>query len=268
STGIPTKSEQGDFNLAVYGVHGDAPHIVVACNSIADCYTTTAWAAELATRLQTLVIVLSDQFLGQSLQVISEPDKTDFSAAGVLAPLEEVQPYQGYLDTETGISPMAVPGLIGAMYTAEGLEHNQNAVPSPKAAEHLRQLNKRQKKLLSHDYGDHWADLSGTADNNTLIICWGSTKASVIEAQQLLVAKRRDIACLCLRQLCPLPTEKLAVLFAKASRLVVVEQNHSGQFFHYLRSILPQFTYQSLVQPGPKAITPSQILAIVENPHD
>ena len=78
STGIPTKSEQADLNIAVYGLHGDAPHIVVAPQSVADCLFTTQWAAYLAEALQTPALVLSDQFLGQAQTVIERPPDVSF----------------------------------------------------------------------------------------------------------------------------------------------------------------------------------------------
>jgi 2-oxoglutarate ferredoxin oxidoreductase subunit alpha len=172
STGIPTKSEQSDFNLAVYGLHGDAPHVVLACNSIADCHFTTAWAAALASQLQTLVIVLSDQFLGQSLQIFPQPERALPQAqVARLGALDDATAYQRYRDTESGISPLAVPGDAGGMYTADGLEHTQNAVPSPKVLEHQRQLDKRLRKLDSFAFGDDWAELHGEIDANPLLIC-------------------------------------------------------------------------------------------------
>ncbi|HSM19891.1 MAG TPA: 2-oxoacid:acceptor oxidoreductase family protein, partial [Hyphomicrobiales bacterium] len=73
STGIPTKSEQSDLNIAVYGLHGDAPHVVVAPLSIADCLFTTQWAVHLAEAMQVPTIVLSDQFIGQASAVIDRP---------------------------------------------------------------------------------------------------------------------------------------------------------------------------------------------------
>ena len=70
STGIPTKSEQTDLNIAVYGLHGDAPHLVLAPQSVADCLFTTQWATYLAEALQAPAIVLSDQFMGQARAAI------------------------------------------------------------------------------------------------------------------------------------------------------------------------------------------------------
>src|SRR6516164_10890920 len=78
STGIPTKSEQADLNIAVYGCHGDAPHLVLAPQSVADCLFTTQWATYLAEALQSPAIVLSDQFIGQARAVIERPAAVAF----------------------------------------------------------------------------------------------------------------------------------------------------------------------------------------------
>lgn len=73
STGIPAKSEQSDLNIALHGLHGDAPHLVLAPNSVSDCLFTTQWAVHLAESLQTVAIVLSDQALGQARAIIDRP---------------------------------------------------------------------------------------------------------------------------------------------------------------------------------------------------
>jgi len=73
STGIATKTEQADLNIAIYGMHGDAPHIVIAPNSVADCVAATQWATGLAEALQLPAIVLTDQYFGQARAVVDEP---------------------------------------------------------------------------------------------------------------------------------------------------------------------------------------------------
>ena len=78
STGIPTKSEQSDLNIAVYGFHGDAPHLVLAPQSIGDCLFTTQWGVHLAEMLQVPAIVLSDQFTGQAVAAIDRPADVAF----------------------------------------------------------------------------------------------------------------------------------------------------------------------------------------------
>jgi len=267
STGIPTKSEQADLNLALYGLHGDAPHVVLAPNAIEDCYATTAWAVEISTHLQTLVIVLSDQFLGHSMEIFEAPAPTEYKPRYVRADranLESQQGYLRYLDTDSGISPIALPGDVGAMYTADGLEHSQNAVPSPKAAEHQRQLDKRERKLSTYDFGERCWDLFGDLRGRPLIICFGSITASAREAIAVLAHQGKAAAVISLRVLSPLPREKLSALFREACALLVVEQNHGGQLVHYLRSLFPDAVFHSLARPGPRQISPSEITEALE----
>ncbi|MCK6409501.1 MAG: 2-oxoacid:acceptor oxidoreductase family protein, partial [Thauera sp.] len=147
STGIPVKSEQSDLNIALYGLHGDAPHLVVAPNSLADCTFATQWAVHLADSLQTAAIVLSDQSLGQSRATISPPADPGFRAVRLMPEGELAERYRRYANTASGVSPMAVPGMKGYQYTADGLEHNESGTPSSAAADHSNQLDKRLRKL-------------------------------------------------------------------------------------------------------------------------
>ena len=70
--------------------------------------------------------------------------------------------YKRYRDTDSGVSPMAIPGTPGVVYTADGLEHSESGIPSSQARDHRTQLDKRERKLADHDYGDWWADIDGT----------------------------------------------------------------------------------------------------------
>ena len=109
STGIPTKSEQTDLNIAVYGLHGDAPHLVLAPQSIADCLFTTQWATYLAETLQAPAIVLSDQFMGQSRAAIERP--ADLAFIGARSDRQgNHRAYKRYAMTAAGVSPMAHSG--------------------------------------------------------------------------------------------------------------------------------------------------------------
>ena len=163
STGIPTKSEQSDLNIAVYGLHGDAPHLVLAPNGVDDCLFTAQWAVHLAEQLQTPAIVLSDQFMGQARAVLDRPPEAGFKAARVRAEAGEGE-YHRYAVTADGISPMAIPGTPNREYTADGLEHNDTGTPSAQAVHHQAQLEKRSRKLRNHDYGESWADVKGDGE--------------------------------------------------------------------------------------------------------
>jgi len=264
STGIPTKSEQSDLNMALYALPGDAPHIVVAPNSISDCIFTTQWSVHLAEALQTPAIVLSDQALGQAKSVIAAPaDIAFFAQRETAVTPAEGEVYQRYADTGSGVSPMAVPGTPGCTYTADGLEHNPRGTPSGAATDHNIQLDKRQRKLDSYDYGQHWAEQEGEGD--TVVLTWGSCTGPVREALEHLAGTDHKTRMISLRLLMPAPKEQLIKALEGAKRLIVVEQTHSGQFMGYLRTNidLPRDVEHYCI-PGPLPIRPGDIEALVK----
>jgi len=257
STGIPAKSEQSDLSFAVAGLHGDAPRLVLAPTSIADCLPTTQWAVELAEALQSPAIVLSDQFMGQSRAVIDGPPESAVAGKRLVADANAPD-YKRYRDTDSGVSPMAVPGTPGTVYTADGLSHTEAGIPSSSARDHLLQLDKRARKLARHDYGCRWADLEG--DGNAAVITFGSTTAAVREALARAAAQGVHARLVALRLLAPLRRDALAEALAGVERVLVVEQNHSGQLLRHLRAEFDLPARQSSFRrPGPLPLRPGEL---------
>jgi 2-oxoglutarate ferredoxin oxidoreductase subunit alpha len=228
STGIPTSSEQSDFNSAV------------------------------SEATQAPVIVLSDQFIGQA-NVIAEPvPEITFFAKRKLA--EDItDEFERYAMTADGVSPMPLPGMAGGQYTADGLEHSPKAVPSGMASDHNEQLDKRARKIANFDYGQHWADIDG--DGDLAIITWGSTTGVVKEAFGRLPRELGDrVKLIAPRLLLPVRPDDMAAALDGVSRVMVIEQNHSGQFYRFLRAWydLPA-DVQTLHRPGPSVFRPGEI---------
>jgi 2-oxoglutarate ferredoxin oxidoreductase subunit alpha len=262
STGIPTKSEQADLNIALYGLPGDAPHLVVAPTSVNDCLNATQWAVHLSECLQSPAIVLSSQALGQTRIVDDKPVITVNDAARDVPEVIEDN-YQRYRLTPSGVSPMSLPGMAGGRYTAEGLEHNEAGIPSVRAGDHLQQLNKRRDKLTRFDYGEYWADIQGAG--STAIITWGAPTGAAWE--QLACSGKFDggLRLIALRLLAPEQPERMAAALDGVSRLLVVEHSHGGQFYKYLRSCydLPDDT-RLFCRPGPLPILAAEIACQLE----
>ncbi len=259
STGIPAKSEQSDLSFAVSGLHGDAPRLVVAPTSIADCLGTTQWAVHLAEALQSPAIVLSDQFMGQSRAIIDRPVDAGF-AANRLKAEANTPDYKRYRDTPSGVSPMAIPGTEGVTYTADGLEHSEAGIPSSQSRDHVLQLDKRQRKLEAHDYGSYWADVEG--DSETVVITFGSASSPVREAIARANGAGVPMRLIALRLLAPARPQHMTVALQGAKRIIVVEQNHGAQLYRYLRAwydfpVRPA-TYH---RPGPLPLRPGELLA-------
>ncbi len=261
STGIPTKSEQSDLNLALYGFHGDAPHLVLAATDIRDCTFTTQWAVRLVEHLQTVAIVLTDQALGQSRTICDPPAEFPDKLSRVTAEIG-AEPYRRYALTETGISPMALPGQPGGLYVADGLEHNPRGTPSSMAKDHAAQLEKRRRKLLDFDYGPWWAEIRGAGPLAPLaLVTWGSATGAVVEAAERLTAAGHPTRAIALRLIAPLRHADLAQALDGAERVLVVEQNQGAQLFHYLHGeqALPAGAH-SFARPGPLPLRPGDIV--------
>ncbi len=232
STGIPTTAEQSDLNIAVYGFHGDAPHLVLAPTSVIDCLLTAQWSVFLAEALQTPAIMLSDQFLGQATVIIDKPIPIALEAKRDKA-IEPGENYQRYAITQSGVSPMAIPGTVGGQYTATGLEHTTAGTPSSTAESHTQQLDKRSRKITDFDYGEHWADIEG--DGELAIITWGSTTGPVRDAIKRLQGENiSKIRILSIRLLAPAQPIKFAAALQGVKKILIIEQSHSAQFQHYL----------------------------------
>lgn len=258
STGIATKSEQSDLNIALHGLHGDAPHLVLAPTSVTDCLFTTQWAVHLAEAMQTAAIVLSDQSLGQTRAIAGKPAEISFIARR-LVPERYEDAYHRYAVGDSGVSPMSIPGHAGGQYTADGLEHNQAGVPSSLAEDHHAQLEKRERKINGFDYGQHWADIEGCG--STAVVTWGSATGPVREALFRLREQGRDIRLISLRLLAPERPDDMAAALEGVRRLLVVEQSHSRQFYRYLRAGYDINTEVRVFnRPGPLPFRPAEII--------
>lgn len=261
STGIPTKPEQSDLNIALYGMHGEAPHLVLAPLDVGDCVFTTQWAVRLAEHLQTVAVVLSDQSLGQTRAVTDPPGEFEqrLERKTDLSPTED---YRRYAPASDSVSPMTLPGVSHGMYTADGLEHDERGIPSSLATDHQRQLQKRRDKIENFDYGVHWAEIYGSGE--LCVICWGSASGAVMEAAGRLERAGLTLRVIALRLLAPLRREALQQALAGSVRVWVVEQNHSGQLYHYLRAqeALPAAA-RSFARPGPLPLRPGEIMQAI-----
>ncbi len=263
STGIATKSEQSDLNIAVHGFHGDAPHVVIAPLSVADCLFTAQWSVHIAETLQSPVIVLSDQSIGQAHVLIDRPaDVTFLTRRKTYEPSAET--YLRYAVTADGVSPMSIPGQAGGQYTADGLTHTERGTPSSTAKAQREQMDKRLHKIESFDFGDHWGACEGSGD--TVILTWGSLTGAAREAIDELHEDGIDARLIALRQISPFPARALQEALQGARRVLVVEQSHSGQFYRYVRSQIDlPYDINRLNREGPTVIGPDEIASSIRD---
>lgn len=262
STGIASKTEQSDINLAIYGGHGDAPRVVLAPVSVADCINTAEYAVYVAESLQTPVIVLSDQALGQATTVIDPSVERPAPLKRRVNGVAPGKPFKRYATGGEPVTPMPLPGTPHFEWVAEGLTHNEAGLPASGAAAHVAQIEKRAKKIRQFDPGEHWGEVWG--DGDVAVLAIGSTIGPAREAAKRLEASGAKVRVIALRVLSPLPMASLARALDGVRRIVVIEQNHGAQLYHYLlghKAIPP--SAESVARPGPSPFRPSEIATYV-----
>ncbi|MDH4292149.1 MAG: 2-oxoacid:acceptor oxidoreductase subunit alpha [Dehalococcoidia bacterium] len=238
ATGIPSKSEQSDLNHAIYGGHGDAPRVVIAAYDVEGCYRLLIESFNISEYYQTPVILLSDQWLGQTTVAIDGNFLTrDYSVCQRRRPGGEYQEqYRRYELTEDSISPMAFAGDEGLVYQATGLTHNEKGRPSFDFATQQRMHEKRWQKLAPLRGKDELVEVFGTEEARRGIVAFGSSAQFVLKTVEDLGLQHRLKVCIP-ELIHPLP-DKLASFVGSLEKLLVVEMNYSAQLHHYLRSQL------------------------------
>ena len=242
STGMPTKTEQSDLNLAIHGAHGEAPRIVIAATNTEDCFYTAVKAFNLAEKYQTPVILLSDQHLSQRAQVMSRPDLSQVEIVERKQPESNGSVSPGEFDryemTEDYVSPMPLPGRHDQHYVATGLEHDEHAHIDYSPEAHIRMTEKRHQKIESAVNEPGFVQRYGAEDAQLGLIGWGSSEGPILEALDRTLAKGYKVAALIFKMLHPLPEKEARAFIESIPVVSVVELNASGQFANYLQGRL------------------------------
>jgi 2-oxoglutarate ferredoxin oxidoreductase subunit alpha len=261
STGNPTKSEQSDLFQCLYGTHGDAPRVVLACSDVEDCFHATVEAFNIAEEFQLPVLVLSDQAVGQRKETLSA-ETLEHEVRDRLTPgPEELANYERYCDTPTGVSPMSVPGMRDGIYQTNGLEHDEAGRPTSLYLAHEKMNAKRYRKLWPIRDRYHFFRRYGPAEADLGILCWGSSKGAVQEAVLAANARGERIAAFVPRVLYPFPKRDFEEFLAQVGELLIVELSYTAQFYKYLRTFLslPEGRTHVFKRSGGKNLTVSEV---------
>jgi 2-oxoglutarate/2-oxoacid ferredoxin oxidoreductase subunit alpha len=233
STGMPTKTEQADLLMAMYGRHGECPMPVLAAATPADCFRMAFEAVRLATKYMTPVMLLSDSFLSSSAEPwrIVDPEELPDLHVPVLSPQEDFAPYRR--NPETLARPWVAPGTPGREHRIGGLEKlDVTGTVNYDAANHQRMVDLRAEKVEGIARDIPPAEVTGPETGDLLVVGWGSTYGAIAAAVDELRRGGKQVAHLHLRYLNPLPAN-LGSILAKYKRILVPENNRG-----HLRSML------------------------------
>ncbi len=243
ATGLATRTEQGDLLFILHASQGEFPRIVLSPGTVEECFEAGWRAFNLGEKYQCPVIILSDNFLANSVRTI-DMNALDFAGVeidrGELLTDHDLNQLEGeylrYAYTESGISPRALPGHPNAVYQATGNEHTPDGHLTEEPEPRRMQVEKRLRKLdtaLQEMDGPVWY---GPREAELTLLSWGSTYGPLRESVDRLTAEGREVNMLHIQDVWPFPTEKVRAALADAGRTVMVEGNATGQMAFLLEA--------------------------------
>jgi 2-oxoglutarate/2-oxoacid ferredoxin oxidoreductase subunit alpha len=244
STGLPTKSEQSDLMQALFGRNGEAPVIILAAKSSADCFYSAFEASKLSLEHMTPVILLTDGSLANGSEVFKIPKVADLPA--IVPPLAEAndpdyKPYRR--DPERLSRKWAIPGTPGLRHRVGGLEKEDGSGNvSHDPLNHQRMTLLREEKVQRVANYIPEQTIYGSEDAELLVVSWGGTFGVMLTVVEKMQEQGKSVALAHFKHIMPLPinTEEL---LGRHKKIVVCEINN-GQFVKYLRMNFPQYKYQ------------------------
>jgi 2-oxoglutarate/2-oxoacid ferredoxin oxidoreductase subunit alpha len=249
STGVPTKTEQGDLWQMLGAAFGDYPRVIAAPLDVGDCFKIIPEIFNIVDKFQCPGMVLCDLLLSEG-RLSVDPKDLDFNplidrgelitTASSVSGVDGNGAYKRYKITESGISPRAIPGVSGYTHTAATDEHDEDGVlisdeftnPTKRRA----MMEKRMRKVAGIEAAVPPPELWGPRDAEVTLIGWGSTKGVIEEACEILTEQGISANQLQIRWLVPLHGEAILNILKESRHTIIVENNYSGQFARYLRS--------------------------------
>ncbi|WP_243523816.1 2-oxoacid:acceptor oxidoreductase subunit alpha [Bacillus pseudomycoides] len=242
STGLPTKQEQSDLMAMIYGTHGEIPKIVMAPSTVEEAFYDIVEAFNLAEEYQVPVIFLTDLQLSLGKQTV-EPLKLDrveirrgkLDLQAELPERENKAYFKRYEVTEDGISPRVLPGMKNGVHHVTGVEHDETGKPSESALNRKAQMDKRFRKMESLKFNTPVYKNAKYDDADVLLVGFNSTRGAIEEAMERLEQEGLKVNHAHVRLIHPFPIDEILPLVKSAKRVVVVENNATGQLANIMK---------------------------------
>ena len=242
STGLPTKSEQSDLMQALYGRNGEAPVIIIAASTPANCFFYAYEAAKLSMEHMTPVILLTEGCLGLGSELLKIPKVADLPS--ITPPIAKANDanYKPYNRDENLVRSWAVPGTEGLRHRIGGLE-KENGIGnvSMDPMNHQIMTDLRAAKVEKVADFIPLQEIIGESEGDLLVVGWGSTHGAIYDAVNAMQKQGLKISQTHFNYIMPFP-KNTADIFKGFKKILVCELN-SGQMVNYLRMKFPQYQF-------------------------
>jgi len=241
STGLPTRTEQADLQFALHPAHGDFPHIVIASGDIEEAFVDSFESFNWADRYQVPVIVLLEKFLASSLFTSDRLDTSNLriDRGLVYQPVSpEKNGYRRHAITPDGISPRALPGTAGGIFSTTSDEHDPEGHITEGIENRIAMMRKRMAKLqtAAREIPESFKfKLHGPRRTDLTLVGWGTTKGAILDGMTELALDGFSVNFLQVRLMRPFPAQEIEALLRDAKRAILIEANYSGQLGALIR---------------------------------
>ncbi|WP_210610008.1 2-oxoacid:acceptor oxidoreductase subunit alpha [Priestia flexa] len=268
STGLPTKQEQSDLMAMIYGTHGEIPKIVMAPSTVEEAFYDTIEAFNLAEEYQCPVIMLTDLQLSLGKQSVNPLDYSRIQIRrgklqkDELPELEAKEYYKRYEVTKDGVSPRVIPGMKNGIHHVTGVEHDETGKPSESPINRNNQMDKRMRKLDNIQFKTPIHLHSDEVDSDVLFVGFNSTRGAIEEAMERLEADGLRVNHAHIRLIHPFPADELLPYVNGAKKVIVVENNATGQLANILKmNVGNHHKVQSILKYDGNPFLPQEVYA-------
>lgn len=241
STGLPTKQEQSDLMAMIYGTHGEIPKVVMAPSTVQEAFYDTIEAFNIAEEYQVPVILLTDLQLSLGKQTVEPLDYSKIEirrgklVSDDLPEVENKSYFKRFEVTEDGVSPRVIPGMKNGIHHVTGVEHDETGKPSEAAGNRVDQMDKRLRKLNQLKFKNPVHKNVSHENPDVLLVGYISTRGTIEEAMTRLEADGIKVNHAQIRLIHPFPTDEMLSLVEAAKKVIVVENNATGQLASLLK---------------------------------
>lgn len=263
ATGLPTRTEQGDLSFLLTASHGEIPRMVISIKNPEDAFYQTIRALNLADKYQTLVILLSDQYLADSKVTLKPFDLSNIKIERHISDASDItnDTYKRYKLTESGVSKRLIPGAArDQIVITDSDEHDEYGHITESAEVRSKMVEKRMNKLKLFESELIEPEYYGSDNLDHLLIGWGSTEGIIKDAVDILNDEGFKVGSLTFGDLFPLPIEKLKKYTKDIKNVVNVEQNYTGQLGKLIRQETGIYCNKSILKYDGRQISAEEVV--------
>lgn len=266
STGLPTRTDQGDAKFILNASQGEFPRIVITPGDVDECFYLTYEAFNLAEKFQLPVIIILDKFLSNSEKSTYWFDTTKLKIErGSILNEKEIsnlneKEFKRYRLTKNGVSPRTIPGTKKGMFTATGNVHDEASVVCEDQLNKIKMTKKLFNKFETAKKSIKQPKLKGSNNASVTLFCWGSVKCQVKEAVRILKEQGINVNYYHLTYLSPFPKKEIIKIIRSAKNILLVENNYTGQLGSLIRHHTCYDPKHKLLKYDGRPITPEEIV--------